>query len=82
MIRMQVRLTEEQASALRRIAARDGVSMPEVIRRAIDRMAAQEPAPDWEDIKQRARAAAGSVRLGAPDVAERHDEYLPEAYDE
>jgi len=36
MVRTQVQLTEEQAAAVRRMAADEGVSMAEVIRQAVE----------------------------------------------
>ena len=78
MVRTQVQLTEKQSRALRRIAACEGVSMAEVIRRALDKVVEAESLPDREELKRRAIAAAGSVRSSIPDLAERHDEYWAE----
>ena len=78
MVRTQVQLTEKQFQALKRVAARERVSMAEVIRRALDRAIAMESLPDREEIKRRAIAAIGSCHSGIPDLAERHDEYWAE----
>ena len=81
MVRTQIQLTEEQAAKLKRIAAKRGVSMAEVIREAV------ETIPDRDDRAERwARALAvagiGHDRDGATDVSVRHDDYLAEAYAE
>lgn len=77
MIRTQMQLRDDQVRALKRLAAESGVSMAELIRRAIDR----ELERDDEDAKwERALSVIGKFRSNAPDVAERHDDYLAEAY--
>lgn len=82
MVRTQVQLTEKQYKALQKIAARESISMAEVIRRALDRIVGIESLPDREEIKRRAIAAAGSCHSGVPDLAQRHDDYLAEIYSE
>ena len=81
MVRTQIQLTERQARELRKIAAREGVSMAEVIRRAVDAKirggAGEVP---WEERDRRAQAAMGKFRSGLKDVAERHDDYPSEEY--
>jgi len=78
MVRTQIQLTEKQFQALKRVAARERISMAEVIRRALYRVVAAESLPDREEIKRRALAAIGSCHSGIPDLAERHDEYWAE----
>lgn len=81
MVRTQIQLTERQARELKRVAAREGISMAEVIRRAVDEKIRERAgeAP-WDERVRRALAAAGKFRSGAKDVAERHDAYLADAY--
>jgi hypothetical protein len=83
MVRTQIQLTERQARELKRMAAREGVSMAEVIRRAVDAKihegAAEVP---WEERVRRAMAATGTFRSGLKDVSKRHDRYVAEAYDD
>jgi hypothetical protein len=81
MIRTQIQLTERQARELKRMAAREGVSMAEVIRRAVDaKLRGGTGEVPWEELVRRALAAMGKFRSGLKDVAERHDDYLVEAY--
>ncbi len=81
MVRTQIQLTEEQARALKAAAARQGVSMAELIRQAVDRILEeqeQERAEKW----RRATALVGRYRdkEGATDVSVNHDKYLDEIY--
>lgn len=80
MVRMQVRLTEQQSAALKERAQREGVSVSALIRRAVDRALAAETLRQDHETIRRAIAAAGSLRSGASDLAANHDEYLVEAY--
>jgi hypothetical protein len=78
MVRTQIQLTETQAAALKRRAARDGVSMAEAIRRSVDRTLAEaEPALKM-GVRQRAIAAIGCGQSGLHDISERHDDYFAE----
>lgn len=81
MIRKMIQVTPEQNDGVRRRAAELGISESEVIRRAIDRAFTEgERAVLWE----RARKVFGKYRdiEGKTDVAENHDEYLAEAYED
>jgi hypothetical protein len=82
MVRTQVQLTERQVDALKRVASRDGVSMAEVIRRAVDRVTEHGVLPGREELKLRAIAAIGSGHSDKTDLSSRHDDYLAEAYSE
>ena len=66
--------------ALRRLAAERGVSMAALIRESVERILRDGSDHDrkWE----RALATVGRFRdrKSAPDVAEKHDAYLEEAY--
>ena len=80
-MRTQIQLTERQARELRRIAAKEGVSMAEIIRRAVDaKIRGGTGEVPWEERVRRAQAAMGKFRSGLKDVAERHDDYLAEEY--
>ncbi|HJX73716.1 MAG TPA: ribbon-helix-helix protein, CopG family [Candidatus Deferrimicrobiaceae bacterium] len=81
MVRTQIQLTERQARELKRIAAKEGVSMAEIIRRAVDaKIRVGTGEVPWEERVRRAQAAMGKFRSGSKDVAERHDDYLVEEY--
>lgn len=82
MIRTQIQLTDRQASALRERAARERVSMAELIRRSVDTLLASDGSPDRAEIRRRALSAIGCVHSGVNDLATKHDEYLAEAYAE
>jgi len=82
MVRTQIQLTEKQARELKRMAAREGVSMAEVVRRAVDAKI-REGVSDlpWEERVRRAMAVMGKFHSGLKDVSRRHDHYLAEAFD-
>lgn len=77
MVRTQIQLTEQQAQALKEIAARQGVSMAELIRESVDRIIDErERKEKWRS----ALATMGRYRSGLSDVSANHDEYLAEDY--
>lgn len=81
MVRTQIQLTERQARELKRMAAKEGVSMAEIIRKAVDaKIRGETGEMPWEEWVRRAQAAMGKYRSGLKDVAERHDDYLAEEY--
>jgi hypothetical protein len=77
MIRTQVRLTEEQAEALKALAAKCGVSMAELIRRSVEQLLTKATSPQ-EDQRRRALTIAGRFHSGRADIAAEHDRYLAE----
>lgn len=81
MIRTQIRLTDEQARRVKRLAAERQVSMATVIREGVDLLlrAAETAATDDERI-ERATSVAGQFRSGSGDGAAQHDAHLQEAY--
>lgn len=82
MIRTQVQLTEQQIRQLRKVAARDGVSIAEVIRRCIDR-GIGDRLGDSDAAYEAALRCVGSFRDRdeASDVAAEHDRYLEDAFE-
>jgi Arc/MetJ-type ribon-helix-helix transcriptional regulator len=78
MVRTQVQFTEEQLEALRERAAREQVSVSELVRRAVEAWVGSEPSPS--ERRRRALEAAGRFASGDRDVARRHDDYLARAY--
>ena len=79
MVRTQVYLTADQHAALQRSAERNGVSMTEELRRLIDRHLLAKGADPARD-REAYFSFVGIGESGATDVAERHDDYLAQAY--
>jgi len=80
MVRTQIQLTEEQAKALKKMAASRHLSSAELIRRAVDSMIKSVTAADPEERRKRAIDIAGKFRSGKRDVSRKHDKYLAEAF--
>jgi hypothetical protein len=80
MVRTQIQLTEKQARAIKEIAATEGVSIAEVIRRAVEGIIRTNTKVDNEERQKRALEIVGKFRSGKHDISKRHDEYLTEAY--
>lgn len=78
MIRTQIQLTPEQARALKRLAAREGKSVAELIRFSVDAMLRAGNVKDEGDLRRKAIAAAGQLS-GPENLATAHDDYLAEA---
>ena len=76
MIRRQVQLREDQWQALRRLAARQGVSVSELLRRSVDAWLRSQQALAVVDRRQRALTTIGRFRSAYRDVAERHDAHF------
>ncbi len=80
MIRTQIQFSETQIKALKSRAAREHVSVSELVRRAVEAWVEGEELAAPDERRRRAIEAAGSFASGRHDVATRHDEYLAEAY--
>lgn len=80
MVRTQILLTEEQAVALRELAAEEGKSMAELIRISVDSLLRSRQLLDAEERKQRALSVIGRYASGLNDLALEHDRYLAESY--
>lgn len=80
MIRTQVQFTEEQIENLRARAAREHVSVAELVRQAVDAWIATEAS--GAERRERARRIAGAFRSGRGDVARRHDDHLSRAFEQ
>jgi hypothetical protein len=79
MVRTQIQLTEEQAKALKRLAAARQVSIAELIRQGVDTILRSNTGIDLDEKRRRAIAAAGRFRSGKHDISGKHDKYLAEA---
>jgi ABC-type Na+ transport system ATPase subunit NatA len=79
MIRMKINLTEEQTGALKRMAAERKISMAAMIRELLDAAIARaRREPDRVRALQALRR--GGFRSGRPNLTERHDDELADAY--
>lgn len=78
MVRTQIQLTEKQSRRLKQLAAAQGRSMADLIRRSVDAMLAQPEASDDEVRRTRALRAAGRFRSGVRDLSSQHDRHLAE----
>jgi len=75
MVRTQIQLTDDEARALRRLAAEDSVSMSALVRQAVDRLLAARRGTPEAEVRRRAARAAGRFRSKQADLSERHDDY-------
>jgi hypothetical protein len=80
MVRTQVQLSEGQLAAMRRLAAAEGTSVADLVRRAVDALLERERAGSVGARRERALAAAGRFASGRADVSEHHDQHLGEAF--
>ena len=77
MVRTQIQLTETQAQGLKELATSRGTSMADLIREAVDHLLARS-GPSSDELRARARAAAGRFHSGLPGLAKDHDRFLTE----
>ena len=85
MMRTQIQLPADDHRRLKEFAHRRGISLAEAVRRGVAALLAQEAErPSREELVDRFLSVAGRHRdpEGATGVAERHDDYLAEAYAE
>jgi predicted DNA-binding protein len=81
MIRTQIQLTEEQAQALKMLAAKQGRSVADLIRQGVDELILKAVGTSVDERRRRAIAAIGRFHSGQKDISTRHDDYLVEAYE-
>jgi len=81
MVRTQIQLTEKQAKAVKKMASAQGVSVAELIRRAVDNIVNSSTTADTEERKRRALDIVGKFRSGRKNVSKEHDLYLTEIYE-
>ena len=82
MIRTQIQLTEDQARRLKQQARREERSMADLVRESVTEYLARRQPIDRAELVKRARALQGRFRSGHPDLAEEHDRYLDEAFED
>ena len=79
MVRTQIQLTEAQHTMLKRLAQEEGLSMAEIIRRAIDYFETRRTKLADAEIRERAKKAAGMFHSGLGDLSARHDDYFADS---
>lgn len=77
MVRMQIQFDDEQVAKLKRLAYERDISVSALVREAVDGLDGETQAAAR---RRRALAAVGKVRSGVTDLAERHDDYLEDAW--
>lgn len=81
MMRTQIQLTERQHRRLKRWADWLGISLSEAVRRCVeDRLAQEQLEPGHSDRVREALDVVGKFGSGRSDVAERHDDYMADAF--
>lgn len=81
MVRTQVQFTEEQVSALKRLSAKTGRSVADLVREGVARYLASPERPDREELVRRALSLVDQFSSGPGDVSENHDRYLADAFE-
>jgi hypothetical protein len=81
MVRTQIQLTEAQVSKIKKAAMDQGISVAEVIRRAVENIVQSNAKMSIQEKAKRAMEVAGKFRSGKRNISRKHDEYLAEAYE-
>ncbi|WP_243026988.1 ribbon-helix-helix domain-containing protein [Thermus albus] len=77
MVRTQVQLTEEQAQRLKALAQEEGVSLAELVRRAVEAYLQEKENGGFLSGRERALAAVGCFASGLKGVVSlEHNRYL------
>ena len=79
MIKIQVRLTSEQALALRRRAKQEGKSVAELIRMSVDIVLRSSKPIEQQVQRRKAIVAAGKLLGGPEDLSADHGRYLADS---
>ena len=82
MVRTQIQLTEQQAKALKELAAATERSMAELIRQSVDAFLRSTAHRSRQESKRRALAAVRRFRSGVSALSVDHDRYLGEVFGE
>jgi hypothetical protein len=75
-----IQLTDEQRTAAAELARKRGISLAALVREAVDEQIRRDR-DDYDERLRRVRSLAGIGNSGLADLAERHDDYLPDAYE-
>jgi predicted transcriptional regulator len=82
MIRTQIQLSEDEAAAVKRLAAQRSVSMAAVIRDAVDQYVERESDLSLDARWERSLAAVGGFRSGGAHLSRTHDDEFAAASSE
>ena len=82
MVRMQIQFTEEQARALKRVAAERHLSIAALTREAVERLLVENGDSTSAESRAKVMAIMGKFRSGRSDIASNHDDYLADVYAE
>jgi hypothetical protein len=74
----QIQLTEEQITALEKLAKQRNVSFPDLLQEGIEYLLRYSVTHSEMDRKQRALAAAGRFHSGLHNLSREHDNYMSE----
>jgi hypothetical protein len=80
MVRMQIQFTENQARALKRVAAQREMSIAALAREAVDRLLIENGDATSSESRAQILEMMGRFHSDRTDVAENHDRYLEEIY--
>jgi len=76
MTQIEVPLSEEQLSALRELARKRRVSVPDLVQEGVANLLQTSEGGDEAELRRRALAVAGRFRSGCGDLSRRHDDYV------
>lgn len=80
MIRIQMKLPEEQYQRLKRLSIRRGQSLAALVRQGVEKVLQDAEDPDMDEIRKHALSIVGKYSSGISDVSVNHDKYLTEIY--
>jgi hypothetical protein len=80
MVKIQIRLEEQDLKALHQLAEEQGISVSKLVQRSVKQMLKESHKPTREELWERASSVIGKYRSGKTDIGQRHDDYLAEAY--
>ena len=82
MVRTQIQLSEDEATAVKRLASERSVSMAAVIRAAVDQYVSLESGVSIDERWRQSLAAVGGLRSGRSDLSQTHDDEFAAAASE
>ncbi|TVR62130.1 MAG: ribbon-helix-helix protein, CopG family [Spirochaetaceae bacterium] len=81
MVRSQIQFPREQLEAIRATARSEGISIAEVVRRAVEHYEqCMAPTATEKNVRARARTVVGRYASGYRDASTDHDRHVAEAF--